>query len=274
MVTGAGGQLGRQLLSTLSASGDDVVGLRHADLDITSGARVRAALDTHRPDVVINAAAMTSVDGAESDVARAEAVNAEAPGVIAAAVAQRGGRLLHVSTDYVFAGDAERPYEVDDPTGPRSVYGRSKLAGERLVLASGGQVIRTAWVYGGGGTNFVTVIADLARRRAGAEVVVDQTGSPTYAADLAAGLVELGRSEVTTPVLHFANTGSASRYEFAQAIYRELGADPALVVGVATVQVARPAPRPAWSVLSTRSWQESGLTEPRPWRSALSAALR
>jgi dTDP-4-dehydrorhamnose reductase len=266
LVTGASGQLGTALLDLL---GTRAVGYTHADLDIGSGYAVEVAVRDTAPAVVINAAAYTAVDAAESDEASAAAINARAVGHLAAAARQHGARLLHVSTDYVFAGDASRPYEPDDPTEPRTAYGRTKLAGERLALEHGGSVVRTAWVYGGPSPNFVDTMLRLAGERDTVDVVADQVGSPTYVRDLAAALVELADTEVPAAVLHYTNAGTASWFDLAQETFRAAGLDPARVHPVSSAQFVRPAPRPSWSVLSTAAWTAAGLSPPRPWQEAL-----
>ena len=283
LVTGARGQLGTDLVAAASRAGavSAVRGLRREELDITDGQRVadavRSFVDDHDGVVVVNAAAFTAVDAAESDVDTAYAVNAVGPGLLAAACSAYRVPLIHVSTDYVFAGDASTPYGVHDPTGPRTVYGRTKLAGERAVLsASGvGYVVRTAWVYGATGSNFVRTMVALERSRDTVSVVDDQRGSPTWSSDLARGLVELACAVDRVPpgVLHCTNGGVATWYELARAVFEELGADPARVRPCSSAEFPRPAPRPAYSVLSPASWARAGLTPLRPWRAALAAAF-
>jgi dTDP-4-dehydrorhamnose reductase len=276
LITGAGGQLGHHLIDALAD--DDVVALARAELDIADSAAVDAAIDRHRPEIVVNAAAYTAVDAAEADEDRAYAINATGPGNLAAAVRRTGGRLIHVSTDYVFAGDEPgRPYEPDDPTGPRTAYGRTKLAGEAAVLAtlpSDSHVVRTAWVYGGPGPNFVDTMRRLAGERDTLSVVDDQVGSPTWVGDLASALVALGRSETPPGVLHYVNAGQTSWCGLARAVFARLGWDPARVQAITTDQFPRPAQRPGWSVLSTAAWEANGLPTPRPWSDALTDALR
>ncbi|MDT4923313.1 MAG: dTDP-4-dehydrorhamnose reductase [Pseudonocardiales bacterium] len=269
LVTGAGGQLGTHLVSLLPA--EDVVGLTRADLDLTSAADVGDVVHAIRPDVVINAAAYTGVDAAETDEPAAHAANAVAPGLLAAALARHGGRLIHVSTDYVFDGTGDRPYEPDDPTGPRTAYGRTKLAGEQAVLAAlpDSYVVRSAWIYGGPGSNFVDTMVSLERSRDTVDVVADQVGSPTWVRDLAGALIALSSASVPTRRLHYVNAGTASWFDLAQEVFRAVGADPSRVRPVTSAQFVRPAPRPAWSVLSTASWTASGLGAPRDWRTAL-----
>jgi dTDP-4-dehydrorhamnose reductase len=272
LVTGAGGQLGSRLVGLLGSS---AVGLSRAELDITSATAVSAAVREHRPDVVINAAAYTAVDAAESDEDAAAAVNIDGAAHLADAVAAAGGRLVQVSTDYVFAGTASEPYEPDDPTDPHTVYGRTKLAGERAVLAAlpSAHVVRSAWIYGGPGANFVDTMRRLERERPTVDVVADQVGSPTWVRDLAQALIALGEADVAPGVLHYVNSGTASWYELARELFRLAGADPERVRPVTSEQFVRPAPRPAWSVLSVASWTSRGLPAPRRWEQALADAL-
>ncbi|MFW3171960.1 dTDP-4-dehydrorhamnose reductase [Geodermatophilus sp. CPCC 206100] len=284
LVTGARGQLGGDLRALLAGRpADDVTALDRAGLDLTDEARLRAVLRDWlagarrrglRP-VLVNAAAYTAVDAAEADEETALLVNGRAPGWMAEELAG-AGRLVHVSTDYVFDGAATEPYPVDAPLAPRSAYGRTKAAGERAVAAAGGDavVVRTAWVYGAHGANFVRTMAGRAAAGAPVSVVDDQVGSPTWSAGLAAGLVALGlRAEPVPPVLHRTDAGAVSWFGLARAVYEELGADPVLVTPTTTAAFPRPAPRPAFSVLDGSSWDAAGLPAPQPWREALRAAL-
>jgi dTDP-4-dehydrorhamnose reductase len=285
LVTGAGGQLGHDLLEVLARrAGDDVTPVTRAEADLTDEASVRDVVRgwlggvRGRGDraVVVNAAAYTAVDDAEADEATAQRVNGDAPGWLAEEMAGHG-RLVHVSTDYVFDGSATEPYRVDAPVAPRSAYGRTKAAGERAVLAAGGDatVVRTAWVYGRHGGNFVRTMLRLERERETVSVVDDQVGSPTWSADLAGGLVELGAREERSPaVLHCTNAGQVSWHGLARAVFAEVGADPERVLPTTTGAFPRPAPRPAFSVLDLTAWSAAGLTPPRPWREALHLALR
>jgi dTDP-4-dehydrorhamnose reductase len=276
MITGAAGQLGSDLVALLTELGDEVRPYARADLDITNSSAVAAAVEQFRPDVVVNAAAYTAVDAAEADEDAAFLANASAPAILAAALARSGGRLVHVSTDYVFAGDAARPYEVDAPTDPKSAYGRTKLAGElavRELLPDASYVVRTAWVYGATGANFVKTMVRLCAERETVSVVDDQRGSPTWSLDLARGLIELARSGAAPGIYHCTNTGDTTWFEFTQAIFTELGADPARVLPTTTAAFPRPAPRPAYSVLSDQAWRQAGLAPLPSWRSALSAAF-
>lgn len=281
LVVGAGGQLGSDLVALGSAAGHVVRGLGRAELDVTDGQQVRDVVasfaGSHPGAVVVNAAAYTAVDDAESDPDAAYAVNAVGPGLLAAACGSLGVPLVHVSTDYVFAGDGTRPYEPTDPTGPRTAYGRTKLAGERAVLSASGRgyVVRTAWLYGAGGSNFVRTMVRLEGTRPTISVVDDQRGTPTWTADLASALLELADrvDQVPPGVLHCTNGGSTTWCGFARAIFAELGADPDRVRPCTTAEFPRPAARPAYSVLSPASWQAAGLRPLRPWRDALAAAF-
>jgi len=287
LVPGGRGQLGHDIAGT-APGGALVHAPGSAELDVTEPGAVleavsalcEAAAERGLAPIVVNASAYTAVDAAESHRQEAFAVNADGPRVLAAVCASRAVPLVHVSTDYVFAGDATRPYEVDDPTGPKSAYGATKLAGESAVLGSGvrGWVVRTSWVYGAHGRNFVKTMARLARERPTVSVVDDQRGTPTLAQDLARCLWELaGRIVGSTPpeshVLHCAGGGETTWFSFARAIFEELGADPERVLPCSTADYPTPAPRPAYSVLSTRAWRDAGMTPPRPWREALSAAF-
>ncbi|WP_245718286.1 dTDP-4-dehydrorhamnose reductase [Nocardia miyunensis] len=273
-MTGAGGQLGR----AVRAQAPDVVALRREDLDITDATEVRAALEPG--DVVLNCAAYTAVDAAESDVEGAFARNETGPAVLAAACTALGATLIHISTDYVFDGTGTRPYEPGDPTGPTTVYGRSKLAGEQAVLRSApdAHIVRTAWVYTGEQRDFVATMRRLERERETVSVVNDQIGSPTFAPDLAAGLLELVRSAAAgghgiAPILHATNAGQSSWFELARAVFAGVGADPERVRPCSSAEYPSSTPRPAYSVLSNRAWTESGLTPLRDWRLALADAL-
>jgi dTDP-4-dehydrorhamnose reductase len=280
LVVGAGGQLGSDLVREL---GPSVRALTRADLDVTDGTAVREAVGSWAFDVrerqgpmaVFNAAAWTDVDGAEADEDAAYLANATAPAYLAIAAESVGARLVHVSTDYVFPGDATTPYEADSPTGPRGAYGRTKLAGEQAVLAAsaGAYVVRTAWVYGAVGANFVKTMARLERDRETVSVVDDQRGSPTWSRDLARGLVEMVRANAAPGVYHCTNSGHATWCDLARAVFEEVGADPARVRPCTTADFPRPAPRPAYSVLSDTAWREAGLTPLPHWREALTTAF-
>lgn len=275
LVTGAAGQVGQALLA--AANGPDVTGYTSGQWDITDP----DAAERHiaAGDIVVNCAALTDVDGCESDPERAQRVNADGPARLAAACADVGARLIHISTDYVFGADAgrDRPYEPSDVPEPISVYGASKLAGERAVLAAlpDATVVRTAWVYTGGrgGSDFVSVMRDRAQRGQTVRVVDDQIGSPTYAKDLAVALLMIIGAGVSAPILHAANNGAVSRYRQARAVYAAMGVDPGLVEPVASADVPRLARRPAYSALGSYESEEAGFTRLRDWRAALDDAV-
>lgn len=278
LVTGAGGMLGQDVLARLAQSGERYVALDRKALDLTDAAAVSAALEEHRPDVVVNCAAWTAVDDAETREDEALAINGDGPRHLAEASARTGAVLLHVSTDYVFAGDATAPYAEDAPTAPRSAYGRTKLAGEQAVLATErGYVVRTAWLYGTGGPNFVKTMIKLEGVKDTLDVVDDQRGQPTWSADLAGLLVELGLGALagTAPagVYHGTSSGETTWHGFTQEIFRLLGADPDRVRPTTSDAFVRPAPRPAYSVLGHGRFAEAGIEPLRDWRTALTEAF-
>ncbi len=282
MIAGAGGQLGVTLSALTAARGRATVSFTSTQWDITDPAAAERIIEAG--DVVVNCAAYTDVDGAESDEAAAYAVNATGPAHLARTCARVGARLVHVSTDYVFCGSYQgdpggsrpRPYEPSDAGDPRGVYALSKFAGEQAVLAAlpDAVVVRTAWLYTGGtGKDFVAVMRRLADGEGPVDVVADQVGSPTYVGDLAVALLQIVDDRVPGPVLHAANEGAVSRCEQAQAVFEECGADPARVRPVSTGQFPRPAPRPIYSALGARESVAAGLTPLRAWRDALIAAM-
>ncbi len=280
LVTGAGGKLGRDLLTVLAADpAAEVTALARCDLDVTDAAAVRDAVAGH--DIAVNAAAWTDVDGAETAEEAATAVNGTGVRHLAEACAASGARLLHVSTDYVFSGQARTPYAEDAPTSPVNAYGRSKLAGERAVAAAlprTGYVVRTAWLYGEHGRDFVTTVLELAGRRETLEVVDDQYGQPTWSHALAGQLARLGRAalagQAPPGVYHGTATGSTSWFGLARAAFELAGLDPERVRPTTSAAFARPAPRPAFSVLGHERWASCGLQPLPHWRGSLAEALR
>jgi dTDP-4-dehydrorhamnose reductase/4-ketoreductase len=276
LVTGAGGMLGQDTVQTLRGRGEFVAGLGRAALDITEPAAVASALAEHRPDIVVNCAAYTAVDAAETDEERALLVNGEGPRLLARACAAAHARLIHVSTDYVFSGeDRDVPYGEDEEPAPRTAYGRTKLAGERAVLAElpgASAVVRTAWLYGAHGSNFVRTMLRLEGTRDTVDVVDDQHGQPTWSADVAARIADLGVSGASG-VFHATNAGEASWYELAREVFRLAGADPDRVRRTDSRAFVRPAPRPSYSVLGHERWRAAGLAPLRDWRTALHEAL-
>jgi dTDP-4-dehydrorhamnose reductase len=291
LVTGMGGQLASDVVDVARPLGPTLFlkGLTSRELDITDPRAVTQTVAAwtgmvraDSPDcrvVVVNAAAYTAVDAAEGDEDRAYAVNATGPALLASACAANGAQLVHVSTDYVFPGDrvGGPPYDVDDQTGPRSAYGRTKLAGElavRELLPDASWVVRTAWVYGATGANFVKTMARLEGERETVSVVDDQAGSPTWSRDLARGLWALAMEDAPPGTYHCTNRGATTWHGFTQAIFEELGADPGRVLPTDSASFARPAPRPAYSVLSSRAWDAAGLPQMPEWRAALAEAFR
>ncbi|GAB3365677.1 dTDP-4-dehydrorhamnose reductase [Modestobacter lapidis] len=282
LVTGANGQLGTDLQAVLAGRPDDrVAALGRADLDLTDESDARAVVRAWLADarargnhpILLNAGAYTAVDAAETDEAAAMVVNGEAPRWLAEELANRG-RLVHVSTDYVFPGDATTPYRVDDEPAPRTAYGRTKLAGERAVAAVGGDavVVRTAWVYATHGSNFVRTMLRLESERDTVSVVDDQTGTPTWSHDLAHGLVAAALSPARG-LLHATNTGATTWHGLARLVFELAGADPNRVLPTTTDAFPRPAPRPAYSVLDLDSWADAGLPALPPWETSVRACL-
>ncbi|ACZ83656.1 dTDP-4-dehydrorhamnose reductase [Streptosporangium roseum] len=272
LITGASGMLATELLGRLQAAGESVLALRRDELDLRDGPAVRHLVSACRPDTVVNCAAWTAVDDAETREAEALAVNGHGVRALAEACERLGARMIQPSTDYVFDGTALDPYREDARTCPVNAYGRTKLAGEHAVLEvlpETGYVVRTAWLYGATGKNFVRTMAELERTRPSLEVVDDQVGPPTWAGDLAAGIIELGRTGPPPGVYHATGSGQTSWYGFAREIFKLVGADPDRITPVSTKEFARPAPRPAYSVLGHERWSLAGLPPMRDWREAL-----
>ena len=259
--------LGTDLVTALLEADHDVTGLTRADLDITSPDAVDEAVRGH--EVVVNAAAWTAVDDAETHEGPAFAVNAVGPALLAAACARAGTRLVHVSTDYV-VGDAPSgtPVAADAPVVPAGAYGRTKAAGEWAVRASGADalVLRTAWLYGAHGPCFPRTMARLARERDALQVVQDQVGQPTWTVDVADLVVRMLAAGVPAGTYHATSSGWTSWYEFATEVVRSVGRDPDMVEPVTSEQFVRPAPRPAWSVLSHDTLKAVGVAPIGPWR--------
>ena len=264
LITGAGGQIGRDLARVCADAGDEVTGATHAELDVTDRDQVLGAVGALRPQVIVNCAAWTAVDACESDPARALRHNALSVRWLAEGARRFDAHLIQLSTDYVFAGDKPEPYDEWDETGPRSAYGRTKLAGEREALLGvpGACVVRTAWVCGEHGGNMVKTVLSLLRADPTRQLafVDDQRGCPSFAADLALGLRGLAVSRVPG-VVHLTNAGAVSWYEFVCEILEVAGFSPAQCrpITTADLQPPRPAPRPANSVLDNRVLRELGM---------------
>lgn len=272
LVTGAAGMLGRDLQGALS--GRDVTTLTRAQLDVTNRDAVRDAVAGH--DVVFNASAYTKVDDAEAHEDAAYAVNALGTENLAIAAHDAGAKLITISTDYVFHGDAEEPYPETAPRHPLNAYGRTKAAGEELALAAhpdGTFIVRTAWLYGEHGPNFAATMLRLARTHDTVSVVDDQRGQPTWTADLAAQLVALADSDATAGVYHGTASGETTWFGLARAAFELAGLDPERVRPTTSADFVRPAPRPGYSVLGHDAWVSAGLTPMRDWRDALAEAF-
>ncbi|MGW5578908.1 dTDP-4-dehydrorhamnose reductase [Micromonospora chokoriensis] len=275
LVTGAGGMLGRDLATVLRTRSDlKVTAATRADLDVTDPASVRAVVGEH--DLVINTAAWTNVDGAEADEAGATAVNGGGVANLASACATSGARLIQLSTDYVLAGDARSPYPEDAPTVPVNAYGRGKLVGEQAVarlLPDTGYVVRTAWLYGAHGPNFVATMLRLAEQREHIDVVDDQHGQPTWSYRLAEQLVALADcaldGRAAPGVYHSTCAGQTTWYGLARAVFTLAGLDPDRIRPTTSDRYPRPAPRPAYSVLGHSRWAAAGLPSLPDWHATL-----
>jgi dTDP-4-dehydrorhamnose reductase len=273
LVTGASGQLGHDVVATCSSAGDDVVATDRATLDVTSRSAVAAAVTGERPDVVIHCAAWTEVDACEGDPDRAFAVNADAVRWVREASGLAGAHLVTISTDYVFDGTLDRPYNERDLPNPRSVYGRSKLAGE-VEAGPDATVVRTSWICGEHGSNMVRTVLRLAAECDRLAFVDDQRGCPTFTADLAAMLRRLAVDR-RTGIHHVTNQGAVTWYEFARSIVSAIGKDPAMVRPIRTADLdpPRPAERPANSVLDNAVLREAGLPLLRDHREPLAELI-
>lgn len=259
--------LAADLHDRIALTGDPVVALGRSELDLCDARAVRDFVCAYRPRVVINCAAWTAVDDAEQHEVEATEVNGRAVRDLADACTRAGAKLLHLSTDYVFDGTGREPYQEDHPTAPVNAYGRSKLAGELAVLEHGHHIVRTAWLYGSGGQNFVKTMIRLAAERDTVDVVDDQRGQPTWSADLADYLVRLAHSDLPPGVYHGTSSGETTWHGLAVEIFTLLGLDPGRVRPVSSAEFPRPAPRPANSVLAHTRWEPI-----RDWQSALRAA--
>ena len=276
LITGAAGMLGRDLCSLLSDDEETATGLTRRELDISDAPGVAAGLDHFKPHVVVNCAAWTAVDDAEAHEEAALRVNGHAVAGLAAACAHRGIALVQISTDYVFDGHAARPYREGDVPAPQTAYGRSKLAGEQAVLRrldGAGYVVRTAWLYGAHGTNFVRTMIRLERSRPAVDVVDDQHGQPTWTVDVARQVIALIRSGVAGGIYHATSSGETTWFGLAQEVFKLLGADPDRVRVTTSAAYPRPATRPSYSVLGHDAWLSAGLKPIGDWRDALHRAF-
>jgi dTDP-4-dehydrorhamnose reductase len=268
LLTGGHGMLGRDLQSALR--GRDTSAFGHNELDITNLNAVRNAVAGH--DVIINSAAYTHVDDAEAHEETAYAVNATGAHNLAIACEAVGARLIQISTDYVFNGKTQHPYAEDTPLSPLSVYGRTKAEGELLANKAhphGTYIVRTAWLYGAHGRNFANTMLRLAHTNPTIPVANDQNGQPTWTADLAKHILLLIDKNAPPGIYHATNSGNATRFQFARAIFSDMGIDPERIQPTTSDTFNRPAPRPTYSVLGHQSWAKVGLPAMRPWRKAL-----
>ncbi|MGU3395385.1 dTDP-4-dehydrorhamnose reductase [Priestia sp. D51] len=274
LITGANGQLGKELVELFTAKGFEVYGFGRDKMDITNQAQVQEVISTLKPNIVLHSAAHTQVDLAESEPEQAFSINAYGTRNVAVAAEAVGAKLVYVSTDYVFDGTTDEPYNEFSPTSPLGVYGKSKLAGEQFVrdLHSNFFIVRTSWVYGKYGANFVKTMLKLGQERKELSVVADQIGCPTYTLDLAHAILELVDTQ-KYGVYHISNSGSCSWYEFAKEIFKvsdmEVQVNPCT-----TADFPRPAARPANSVFEHMSIKLNNFTSIRHWREALSSFLK
>lgn len=272
VLTGAAGMLARAVRGEFERRGHEVVALDRAALDVTDASMVERTLAAVRPDVVIQCAAYTAVDHAEREENRARLVNAEATQHVARACRRVGARLVYPSTDYVFDGQSREPYRPDHPTAPINAYGRSKLAGEDAAREAGDYlIVRTSWLYGAGGRNFVATMLERARAGGPLRVVDDQRGSPTWTGTLAATSAELLERGAPTGVYHASNRGETTWYGLAKAALQLAGVE-AEITPVSTSEFPRPAARPAYSVLDC-SKTEAVVGEIAAWQEALRVAI-
>jgi dTDP-4-dehydrorhamnose reductase len=277
LVTGGSGQLGIAVSQELGKRGILFTAWGSEDLDITQGPTVGDLVSHLSPTVIVNCAAWTEVDGAESNEPQASRVNRDGAENIAMAAKHCGAKLIHLSTDYVFSGEGKTPWQVDDRIDPQSAYGRTKAEGESRVLATypeNSSIVRTAWLYSPWGKNFAKTMTRLALNGVGeVRVVNDQMGQPTSAVDLTRQLVELGLSTSPAGIYHGTNSGEATWFEFAQEIFGLAGADVNRVVPVSSSEYPRPAKRPSHSVLSHEAWATTSVKPMRDWRIALEEAM-
>jgi len=271
LITGASGMLGRDLTDVCADL--DLRPRTRAELDITNAMQVKEAV--RGVDVVVNCAAYTQVDQAEQDVDQAMAVNGHGAGILAQACKNTGATLIHLSTDYVFRGDATAPYTEDSPRDPVSVYGKSKAAGEEAILDAypeGSVIIRTAWLYGAHGPSFPRTMLSAAATRDTLSVVDDQVGQPTWTKDLAHQIRLVIEHGIRSGIFHGTNRGHTSWWNFARTIFETAGLDPDRVQPTTSAEFVRPAPRPAWSVLGHDAWAAAGLPAMRSWEDAFADA--
>jgi dTDP-4-dehydrorhamnose reductase len=277
MILGGESQLGRAFSAELSGSNVECISLNRAQLDVTNKFEIEERLLSTSPDVVINSAAWTNVDLAESREDQALLVNALAPRFLAESCAQIGAKFVQISTDYVFSGIATSPWSESSELSPISAYGRTKASGERFVLdvyPENSYIVRTAWLFSPWGKNFVKTISKIAlEERRNVEVVSDQFGQPTSATDLAQQIHKLVNLNLTPGIYHGTNSGQASWFELAKHVFRLLGEDPKRVIAIDSSAFPRRAKRPTYSVLGHQKWSTEGMAPMRKWQDALEDAM-
>jgi len=276
LVVGANGQLGRCMTELLEEQSITYVAMGHHQLDITDSALIRNVLEEYKPTIVLNAAAWTAVDDAEEHEEDALMVNGQGPMNLASSSSLIGARMIHISTDYVFNGQAKTPYTVNSLTEPLNAYGRTKLAGEKAVLEAANNnncVVRTAWLYSEHGKNFAKTMTIRAMREEPVRVVNDQLGQPTSAHDVAQLIFEISQLEKMPSIVHGTNAGQATWFQFAQEIYSQLGADVALVSSVDTSAFPTVAKRPAYSVLDHADFASRGLKPLQNWKDGITDSI-
>ena len=277
LIIGGSGQLGLALQAELGARGIDFVSVNSHELDITDQSKVSALVNSLKPGVIVNAAAWTDVDGAETNESGAYAVNAIGPQNLAIAAKEVGSKLVQVSTDYVFSGEATTPWNENSDHNPQSVYGATKSEGENLVLSvhpRSSYVVRTAWLYSAERKNFAMTMAKLALNGEGeVRVVNDQMGQPTFTGDLAKQIIDLVLSGAPVGIYHGTNSGQGTWFEFAQEIFTLSGADVSRVIPVSSSEYPRPAKRPSYSVLGHDAWAKTTIEPMRDWQIALAEAM-
>ena len=279
LVTGANGQLGREMQRLGAVSPNNYIFTDVAELDVTDAGAVLRAAEQTRAEAIVNCAAYTNVERAEEDEATADLLNRLAPANLAAAAAATGATLIHISTDYVFDGTAHLPYAEQAPTAPLGVYGRTKLAGEQAVEASGCSylILRTAWLYSAFGNNFLKTMLRLTAERESLSVVFDQIGTPTYAGDLALGIfsvIEGGQLRGNEGIYHFSDEGACSWYDFAVEIAAAVGHDKCRIAPCHTAEYPSKAPRPAYSVLDKSKFKPTFGIEIPHWRESMLYCLK
>ena len=276
LLLGGSGILGSEVLVQLHQRKINYAAPSSSDLNVKDRVNLERDISEFKPNWIINCSAWTNVDGAEDSYEAALELNAVAVKNIGSLAKEFGCRVVHISTDYVFDGESSRPYGEDAPVSPINRYGRSKLQGEDVlleILPDGAYVIRTSWLYGASGKNFVKTIAKKAIHNETAKVVDDQEGSPTSARDLAKGIMDLIERHPKPGVYHYSNTGSCTWFELAQSIYKKVGADSNLVSPISSSALELKAKRPKYSLLSKEKWKSTGFSEIPNWESSLETLL-